>query len=71
MSEARVLWDLKEKAKWSYDTELCKMAIQELSRHGDKALPSLEEILEVSAYEVVKAECVEAIKSLKEKSVRK
>jgi hypothetical protein len=43
------------------------MAVQELSRYGEKALPSLEEVLNVAAYGVVKSACIEAIKSLKEK----
>jgi hypothetical protein len=67
LSESKVLWDLKEKAKWSHDTEECKMAISELSRYGGKAIPSLEEVLSVSAYEAVKAACIEAIKAAKEK----
>lgn len=67
MSDAKTLWELKEKAKWSHDTEECKMAVQELSRYGEMALPSLEEVLTVAAYDVVKAACIEAIKAVKEK----
>jgi hypothetical protein len=67
LSESQVLWELKEKAKWSHDIEECKRAVSELSRHGEKALPALEEVLNVAAYEVVKAACIEAIKAVKEK----
>ena len=58
---------MKEKAKWSHDTDECKMAVSELSKYGEKALPVLEEVLNVAAYEVVKAACIEAIKAVKEK----
>jgi hypothetical protein len=44
-----------------------KTAINELSARGDIALPALEEILTVTAYEDIKAACIEAIKAIKEK----
>ena len=41
------------------------MAIRELSSHGEKALPSLEEIRNVTAYEDIRSACMEAIRSIK------
>jgi hypothetical protein len=41
------------------------MAVGELSSHGKKALPSLKEILNVTAYEDSKSACMEAIRSIK------
>jgi hypothetical protein len=43
------------------------MAVRELSSHGKKALPSLEEILNVTAYEDNKSACMNAIRSIKGK----
>ena len=65
MSDRRGFYELKEKAKWSRDMEEKKMAIRELSSHGEKALPSLEEIRNVTAYEDIRLACIEAIRSIK------
>lgn len=67
MSDTKIFFELKERAKWSRDSAEKKTAIRELSAHGDRALPALEEILSVTAYDEVKAECVEAIKAIKGK----
>ena len=39
--------------------------MSELSKYGEKALPVLEEVLNVSAYDEVKKACVEAIKAVR------
>ena len=59
---------MKERAKWSQNSAEKKTAIRELSTHGDKALPALEEILSVTAYDEIKAACTEAIKAIKVKN---
>jgi hypothetical protein len=66
VSEAKQVYDLKESAKWSHDVEEKKLAINQLSSLGEKALPSLEEILNVTAYEEIKAICLDALKSIRE-----
>jgi hypothetical protein len=58
------MWELKEAAKWSSNGQEKKEAITKLSARGPEALSSLQEILDVTAYEDVKAACVEAIKSI-------
>jgi hypothetical protein len=62
MSEKPTLFELKEKAKWSHNPEEKKTAIRELTNHGVNAVPSLEEILNITAYEDIKRACAEAIK---------
>lgn len=62
------MWNLKETAKWSSNPEERKAAVQSLSARGEAAMPSLEEIMSVTAYEEVKAACIEAIKSVREKN---
>ena len=62
MSDKTVLFELKEKAKWSRDPEEMKTAIKELSTHGNIAVPSLREILNVTAYEEIRMACIDAIK---------
>lgn len=62
------IFELKERAKWSRDLAEKKTAIKELSAHGDKAIPALDEILSVTAYDDVRAACMEAIKAIKGKS---
>jgi len=42
-----------------------KSAITELSILGEIAIPSLKEIMNVTAYEEIKAACIEAIKAAK------
>lgn len=61
------IFELKEKAKWSRDSTEKKTAIRELSAQGDGALQALSEIMTVTAYEDVKAACMEAIKAIEGK----
>ncbi len=63
-----VLFELKEKAKWSHDPDEKKTAINELTIHGINAVPSLEEVLSITAYEDIKRACAEAIKVILAKS---
>ncbi len=65
MSNAKTFYELKIAAKWSDSAEEKKTAIRELSSRGEEAIPSLEEILSVTAYEDIKAACIEAIKAAK------
>jgi hypothetical protein len=62
MSDKVTLFELKEKAKWSHDFEEKESAIRELSTHGLNAVPSLEEILNITAYDDIKKACTEAIR---------
>jgi hypothetical protein len=62
MSRKTTLFELKEKAKWSGDPEEKKNAIKALSTLGLKAVPSLEEILNITAYEEISKACAEAIR---------
>lgn len=62
MSDKTTLFELKEKAKWSRDPEEMKTAIKELSTRGHIAVPSLQEILNVTAYDEVRMACIEAIR---------
>lgn len=55
--------ELKLAAKWATDSAEKKKAIAELSKYGREALPAIEEVLGVTAYDDVKAACIEAIKS--------
>lgn len=59
------LWELKEAAKWSSNPQERKDAITRLSARGAEALPSLDEIMSVTAYDDIRAACIEAIRSLK------
>lgn len=61
-SDMTTLFELKEKAKWSRDPEEMKTAIKELLTHGHNAVPSLQEILNVTAYDEVRMACIEAIR---------
>jgi hypothetical protein len=61
------IFELKERAKWSKESAEKKSAIRELSAHGDRALPALSEIMSVTAYDEVKAACMEAIKAIEGK----
>ena len=67
LSDRKIFFELKERAKWSRDLAEKKTAIKELSNHGDMALPALDEILSVTAYDEIKAACMEAIKAIKGK----
>lgn len=57
-------------AKWSRSQQEMKTAINELAARGEIALPVLEEILNVTAHEDIKAVCIEAIKAVKGKKER-
>jgi hypothetical protein len=73
LSDYRVR-QLKAAAKWSADTKESKAAIKELSTLGEKALPSLQEVLSVTAYDDIRAACTEAIRAIEQttgKSERK
>lgn len=61
------MWELKETAKWARNHGEKKIAIKALAARGDEALPSLHEILAVTAYDEIKMICEEAIKSVREK----
>jgi hypothetical protein len=64
VSDKTAIFELKEKAKWSHDPEERKTAIKELSIHGKNAIPSLQEISNVTAYEEIKMACLEAIQAV-------
>lgn len=68
MSETE-LWELKEKAKWANTIEEKKNAIKELSKHGEKVLPMLQEISNVTVYEELRKACIEAFKAIKKEEV--
>ena len=61
------IFELKERAKWSKDPAEKKTAISELSAQGDRAIPALDEIRSVTAYDEIKAACMEAIKAIEGK----
>ena len=65
--EEKTIRELKEMAKWSRSQQEMKTAINELAARGEIALPVLEEILNVTAHEDIKAACIEAIKAVKGK----
>jgi hypothetical protein len=69
--EEKTIRELKEMAKWSRSQQEMKTAINELAARGEIALPVLEEILNVTAHEDIKAACIEAIKAVKGKKERK
>jgi hypothetical protein len=66
MSDELAIRQLKETAKWSNETDKKKTAIRELSARGEGALPALQEILNVTAYDEIKGACMDAIKAIKE-----
>jgi hypothetical protein len=70
-----IIRELKLTAKWSPNSNEKKKAILQLTRYGDEARPAIEEILGITAYEDVKAVCLDAIRSLgrekKDMAVRK
>jgi hypothetical protein len=67
VSSDTAILQLKEIAKWSDDPEKKKTAIKELSAHGENALAALQEILNVTVYDEIKAACIDAIKADKER----
>ena len=70
MSDKTTIFELKEKAKWSHDPEERKTAIKELSIHGQNAIPSLQEILNVTAFEEIKMACLAAIQAVGAEEVK-
>ncbi len=58
------LHQLKEDAKWASSVEGQIRAVRELGALGKVALPSLEEVLQVSVRDEIKQCCVEAIRNL-------
>jgi hypothetical protein len=69
--EEKTIRELKEVAKWSRSQQEMKTAINELAARGEIALPVLEEVLNVTAHEDIKAACIEAIKAIKGKEERR
>ena len=67
MSKDSSIRKLKETAKWSDDPEQKITAIKELTSHGENALTALQEILNVTVYDEIKAACIDAIKAAKQK----
>ena len=67
-SETKELWRIKHRAKWSRNLREKKEAIKELSFHGEKAIPYLEEIFNVTTYDEARTACAEAIKAIKGKA---
>jgi wobble nucleotide-excising tRNase len=67
LSEKKELWELKQTAKWSHNLREKKMAIKELSFHGEYAIQYLDEVMSVTTYDEIKAACIEAIKEIREK----
>jgi hypothetical protein len=57
--------DLKAEAKWAPDLETQKESIEELSSHGKKAIPALEEVKAVTAQDEIRQEVEAAIKGIK------
>jgi hypothetical protein len=68
LSEKKEIWELEQTAKWSHSLREKKMAIKEMSLHGELAIPYLDEVMNVTTYDEIKAACIEAIKAIKEKN---
>jgi hypothetical protein len=68
LSEKKELWELVQMAKWSHSLREKKIAIKELSFHEELAIPYLDEVMDVTTYDEIKAACIEAIKAVKEKN---
>jgi hypothetical protein len=64
MSDSSILYELKETAKWSHNAEERRSAVSQLATKGPSALPQLEEILSITAYEDIKIACAEAIRGI-------
>lgn len=56
--------ELKLAAKWSSDNYEKKQAVLQLLRFGEEALPAIQEVLAITAYDDVKQTCIEAISML-------
>jgi hypothetical protein len=67
LAEKENLWELTQAAKWSDSLQEKKMAIKELSFHGEHAIQYLDEVKNVTTYDEIKVACLEAIKAIKEK----
>lgn len=67
MSSDSSIRQLKETAKWSDDPEKKKTAIKELTSRGESALTALQEIMNVTVYDEIKAACIDAIKATKQR----
>lgn len=65
MSEKKEIWELEQTAKWSHSLREKKMAIKEMSFHGELAIPYLDEVMNVTTYDEIKTACIEAIKAIK------
>src|SRR5262249_37036148 len=59
------LYELKQRAKWSGESKEKKLAITGMLAHGSKAISSLEEIFNVTAYEDIRSACADAIRTIK------
>lgn len=44
------IWELEQTAKWSHSLREKKIAIKELSFHGELAIPYLDEVMSVTTY---------------------
>jgi hypothetical protein len=58
------LHHLKQDAKWASSVENQIKAVRELGTMGEVALPSLEEVMQISVRDEIKQCCVEAIREL-------
>jgi hypothetical protein len=56
--------ELKLTAKWAPDNYEKKQAILQLLECGDEALPAIQEVLAITAYDDLKQTCIDAISSL-------
>ena len=63
--------ELKLAAKWATDSDEKRRAIAELAQFGRQAVPAIEEVLGVTAYDEIRAACIEAIKSAGRNSSKK
>lgn len=63
MSETS-LWERKEAAKWSSNPEEMTEAVGKLSARSAEAPLSLQETMSITAYDDIKAACIDAIISV-------
>lgn len=64
--DSRIMYGLKEKAKWSDDKLEKKQAIKELAAYGSEAIPALDEIFMVTISDDIQVACVDVINAIKE-----
>jgi hypothetical protein len=71
-SDSERIRQLKLAAKWSSDNDEKRQAISQLLEFGGRALPAIQEILAVTAYDEIRQACLEAISELgrKQKQAR-